>query len=103
MNETLSLILSVGGFIALLGGASAYYGKSKGESVIALLTKSNDAYVAENARLEKDLASKSLLVEEQAKQIAYLKDLAQGGPQLKKLYKDISDTLKAIVKEVKKK
>lgn len=77
-----------GGILAIVGiaGGSAGYFKSKrGDAIIAYQAREIELRDGTIARLEKDNLALSTKVDSQTEQIATLKELAQGSPQLKLL------------------
>jgi len=77
-----------GGILAIVGiaGGSAGYFKSKrGDAIIAYQAREIELRDGTIVRLEKDNLALSTKVDSQTEQLATLKELAQGSPQLKLL------------------
>lgn len=79
--------------VAVLGGLSAYFGKSRGDAIISYQATENGLLKGTIARLEKDGAAKDARITALEEQNATLKELAQGSPQLAKL----TEQIKALV------
>lgn len=84
------------GVIALFGGAAAYFGKSRGDSIIQYQADELEINKTTIARLQAENLALHTQVETLQAQIVTLTSIAQGSPQIANLKKEI----RRLVKEV---
>ena len=83
--QLLALAGTVAGLVGIAGGSAGYFKSKRGDAIIAYQAREIELRDGTIARLEKDNLALSTKCDSQAEQIATLKELAQGSPQLKLL------------------
>ncbi len=82
-------ILAIAGailaIVGIAGGSAGYFKSKRGDAIIAYQARELELRDGTIVRLEKDNLALSTKVDSQTEQIATLKELAQGSPQLKLL------------------
>lgn len=98
MDHIAFIIPAAIAIVGVLAGVTGYYGKTRGDTVIALLKEEIDHYVRENGVLKEENASIKSSETAKSEQIATLTKLAQGSPQLIKLTNEIKELVKIVRK-----
>lgn len=89
--DTISILATVLGIAGIAGGASGYFAKSRGETIISLQGKEIEYWKDRATQLEKDNAAITANRDALKQENQRLVRLAQGSPQLAKLAKEIKD------------
>ncbi len=89
--DALSIFATVLGIAGIAGGASGYFAKSRGETIISLQGKEIEYWKDRATQLEKDLAATSADRDALKRENSRLIRLAQGSPKLVQLTKEIRD------------
>lgn len=102
MNLDAGTILAAGiGIIGAVGGVTAFFGKSRGDSIIKYQTTEIQLRDGTIARLREDNAALRSENDLLKKHVDTLKGLVQGAPQLAKLTNTV-DTLASAIVELRK-
>ncbi len=91
--DAISIFATVLGIAGIAGGASGYFAKSRGETIISLQGKEIEYWKDRATQLEKDNASVTASRDALERENSRLIGLAQGSPQLAKLTKEIRNFL----------
>lgn len=89
--DTISILATVLGIAGIAGGASGYFAKSRGETIISLQGKEIEYWKDRATQLEKDGAALTADRDALKRENSRLIRLAQGSPQLVKLTKQIAE------------
>lgn len=87
------------GIAGIAGGATGYFAKSRGDTIISLQAKEIEYYKNRTTQIEKDLQSLTVERDTFKQQNQTLTRLAQGSPQLKRLAKEIRDLVSYLKQE----
>lgn len=94
--NTVTLFTTILVFIGLVGGGAAFFGKSRGDSIIKYQTNEITLRDGTITRLEKDVAaltSENKVLKDQNNKLG---ELAQGSPQLETLTKAVENLTKVV-------
>jgi hypothetical protein len=83
--DVLALAGGVLAIVGIAGGSAGYFKSKRGDAIIAYQAREIELRDGTITRLEKDNLALSTKCDSQTEQIATLKELAQGSPQLKLL------------------
>lgn len=83
--DILALAGGVLAIVGIAGGSAGYFKSKRGDAIIAYQARELELRDGTITRLEKDNLALSTKCDSQTEQIATLKELAQGSPQLKLL------------------
>lgn len=83
--DYLALAGAILALVGIAGGSAGYFKSKRGDAIIAYQARELELRDGTIARLEKDNLALSTKCDSQTEQIATLKELAQGSPQLKLL------------------
>lgn len=83
--DILALTGGVLAIVGIAGGSAGYFKSKRGDAIIAYQARELELRDGTIVRLEKDNLALSTKVDSQTEQLATLKELAQGSPQLKLL------------------
>lgn len=98
MNVT-SLLTTAFAVVAIFGGAAAYFGKSRGDSIIQYQADELGINKDTIARLQADNQTLHTQVTTLQSQIVTLTSIAQGSPQIASLKKEIRRLVKEVAHE----
>jgi hypothetical protein len=108
--NAINFILAAIALIASLGGVSAYFGKSRGDSIIKYQGNEMELYKGTIARLNEEKAAiteacsaKDATIKKLEEHNKFLQKLGQGSPQLKKLTAAIESQTKMLADVLGKK
>lgn len=108
--NVITLVLAAITLIASLGGISAYFGKSRGDSIIKYQGNEMELYKGTIARINEEKAAlteacnaKDATIQKLEEHNKFLQKLGQGSPQLKKLTAAIESQTKMLAAVLGKK
>lgn len=102
--DVLALAGGVLAIVGIAGGSAGYFKSKRGDAIIAYQARELELRDGTIARLEKDNLAIGTERDSLKEQVAYLKELAQGSPQLEILSKGqtrLAKLISALLKELK--